>query len=224
MKHTSFTISQCLVLIKSSVKFIDEAEDVEILFIEQFFKIGRPEAKVAAYDFMALLVNVFEYWWIEVGYAIVQNSDGGYFQRGNNDDYYFLNNKQTANKNQNRTHYSKMFQHLNNANTNSSNLLSTLANSSPLLNQQSPQAQAQILKKHHISDDTFTLSAMNTQDLDTAMIKCSLPSLNYPCTNTDNTASTITYENHLRGHHKVKVVKGRSIDQQSRCGNFKKSK
>jgi len=37
LKSTNFTISQCLVLVKSSVKFVDEAEDVEIFFIEQFF-------------------------------------------------------------------------------------------------------------------------------------------------------------------------------------------
>lgn len=75
LKSTSFTISQCLVLVKSSVKYIDEAEDVEIFFIEQFFKIGKPVAKIDSYDFLAILTCAFESWWLELGFATIQNRE-----------------------------------------------------------------------------------------------------------------------------------------------------
>jgi hypothetical protein len=55
------------------VKFIDETEDVEIVFIEQFFKCGKPSTKINAYDFLSILADGFDYWWIEVGgYNVIQ--------------------------------------------------------------------------------------------------------------------------------------------------------
>lgn len=76
LKSTEFTISQCLVLIKSSVKFIDEGENAEIVFIEQFFKSGHPSSKIGAYQFLSILVSSFDHWWNECeGWTIVSGRD-----------------------------------------------------------------------------------------------------------------------------------------------------
>lgn len=83
LRSSIFTISQCLVLVKSSVKYIDEAEDVEIFFIEQFFKIGQPVAKIEAYNLLAILTQAFEVWWSELGFATIQNrEDSRHRQQG----------------------------------------------------------------------------------------------------------------------------------------------